>query len=262
MDYIIICLASFFVSILTLFSGFGLGTVLMPVFALFFPLPIAIAATAVVHLANNLFKVALVGKLANWNVVIRFGVPAIVASAIGAYLLGLVSNLPPIASYSIHNHPFPITYLGVAIGLIIIASSLFELIPQLSHLSFSSKWIPLGGILSGFFGGLSGNQGIFRSAFLIKAGLKKEEFIGTSVIVSTFVDIVRLLVYGWIAFFEKYTYALSTEMQGILIAASLTAFLGSYVGSQMIHQVTFRTIQLIVGLMLLILGTAIALGIA
>jgi hypothetical protein len=33
---------------LTLFSGFGLGTVLMPAFAVFFPVPTAIAATAVV----------------------------------------------------------------------------------------------------------------------------------------------------------------------------------------------------------------------
>lgn len=43
----------------TLFSGFGLGTILTPVFALFFPVPLAIAATAVVHLANNIFKFGL-----------------------------------------------------------------------------------------------------------------------------------------------------------------------------------------------------------
>ncbi len=61
MEYIVICLVALLVSALTLFSGFGLGTVLMPAFALFFPVPVAIAATAVVHLANNLFKVVLVG---------------------------------------------------------------------------------------------------------------------------------------------------------------------------------------------------------
>jgi hypothetical protein len=37
-------------SALTLFSGFGLGTLLMPVVALFFPLDLAIAMTAMVHL--------------------------------------------------------------------------------------------------------------------------------------------------------------------------------------------------------------------
>src|SRR3989344_8732099 len=63
----------------TLFSGFGLGTILMPVFALFFPVPLAIAATAVVHLANNIFKFGLMAKQADWPVVARFGVPAALA---------------------------------------------------------------------------------------------------------------------------------------------------------------------------------------
>lgn len=70
------------------------------------------------------------------------------------------------------------------------------MVPKLSKLSFSQKFIPLGGLLSGFFGGVSGNQGVLRSAFLIKSGLNKEEFIGTSVVSSVLVDVVRLTVYG------------------------------------------------------------------
>ncbi len=41
MEYVIIPLAALTVSCLTLFSGFGLGTLLMPVFALFFPIETA-----------------------------------------------------------------------------------------------------------------------------------------------------------------------------------------------------------------------------
>ena len=59
MEIILICLAAFLASLLTFFSGFGLGTILMPVFALFFPLEMAIALTGVVHLLNNLFKMYL-----------------------------------------------------------------------------------------------------------------------------------------------------------------------------------------------------------
>ena len=68
MELVLIGIAALLVSGLTLFSGFGLGTVLMPVFALFFPLPLAIAATAVVHFANNIFKFGLMAKLADWRV--------------------------------------------------------------------------------------------------------------------------------------------------------------------------------------------------
>lgn len=46
MELIIICLVAFITAILTFFSGFGLGTILMPVFAIFFPVEIAIALGA------------------------------------------------------------------------------------------------------------------------------------------------------------------------------------------------------------------------
>jgi uncharacterized protein len=55
MEIFIITLASFVTAILTFFSGFGLGTVLTPVFAIFFPIDLAIALTGVVHFGNNLF---------------------------------------------------------------------------------------------------------------------------------------------------------------------------------------------------------------
>lgn len=57
-DLFLIPLLAACIAAITLLSGFGLGTVLMPVFALFFPIEIAIAATGVVHLSNNLFILA------------------------------------------------------------------------------------------------------------------------------------------------------------------------------------------------------------
>lgn len=46
MDLIVISLVAFLTAILTFFSGFGLGTILMPVFAIFFPVEMAIALGA------------------------------------------------------------------------------------------------------------------------------------------------------------------------------------------------------------------------
>lgn len=54
----------------------------------------------------------------------------------------------------------------------------------------------IGGVLSGFFGGLSGQQGAFRSAFLLHAGLDPQRFIATNAAIATLVDITRLVVYG------------------------------------------------------------------
>jgi uncharacterized membrane protein YfcA len=99
MDYLVISATAFLASGVTLFSGFGLGTVLMPALALFFPIPVAIAATAVVHLANNLFKLARVGRHADLRIVLRFGAPAAVAAIVGAGLLTLFADIPVLATY-------------------------------------------------------------------------------------------------------------------------------------------------------------------
>ncbi len=234
----------------------------MPVFALFFPIPVAIASVAVVHLANNLFKAILVGKYAKKSVVIKFGFPAALAAAFGAYLLTVFSNWPPLFSYSLFSSDFRVTTIGIIVGSMVMFSSIFELVSRFSELSFDQNYIPLGGAISGFFGGVSGNQGVLRSVFLIKAGLNKEEFIGTGVLCSVIVDITRIIVYGWAVYTQKFTEAFSQNMIGIVIAASISAFLGSYIGSKLTHKITFRILQIIVGSMLLIMGFAIMIGIA
>lgn len=62
-SYITIALAASLTAGLTLYSGFGLGTLLMPVFAIFFPVEMAVVATAIVHVTNNVFKIGVVGRL-------------------------------------------------------------------------------------------------------------------------------------------------------------------------------------------------------
>lgn len=56
MEILIISVAAFVVAILTFFSGFGLGTILTPVFMIFFPADLAIGLTGIVHFFNNNFN--------------------------------------------------------------------------------------------------------------------------------------------------------------------------------------------------------------
>lgn len=62
MEYVIVCLVAFLSSAMTLYSGFGLGSVLLLAFAIFSTLPIAVALTAIIHFLNNLFKLSLLFK--------------------------------------------------------------------------------------------------------------------------------------------------------------------------------------------------------
>jgi uncharacterized membrane protein YfcA len=258
MEYLVVCTVAVFVSGLTLFSGFGLGTVLMPAFALFFPVPVAIAATALVHLANNIFKVALVGRYADWAVIRRFAVPAACAALFGAALLQVFAQAAPLYEYRIGGQLHAVTAVKLVIGCIIVVFACLELAPATGALAFDRRYLVHGGLLSGFFGGLSGNQGALRSAFLIKAGLRKEAFVGTGTVSAVMVDIARLLVYGIALYRARITEV--GDIWHLVAAATAAAFIGAYIGKRMIDKITMRGIQILVGGMLIVVGAGMAAG--
>ncbi len=256
MDQLIwIGLAAFLASGITFFSGFGLGTILLPVFALFLPIEMAIVATAIVHFLNNLFKLVLVGRKASWPLVLRFGVPAILAAIAGAWLLGQMVDLRPIHSYAIGDRTLQITPLELVIGGLLFVFAWFDLLPQLRALSFPPRYVPIGGLLSGFFGGLSGHQGALRSAFLIKTGLSKEAFIATGVVIAVMIDLARLIVYSGTVIGADGS-AVTTPV----IVATLCAFAGAYLGNKLLRKITIKALQIIVGSMLLLFSIAMMIG--
>lgn len=260
MEIIVISVVALLVAGLTFFSGFGLGTLLMPAFALFFPVEIAVAATAIVHLVNNLYKGYLMGRHADFKVVLLFTIPAAFSAMIGAYLLGYFSNLPMLTQFSIADKLFTITPVNITIGFLMILFALVELIPFLKKINFSNKFIPVGGVLSGFFGGISGHQGALRTAFLVHVGLEKKSFIGTMVLSAIVIDIVRLSVYG-LTFLKFESQMFQTSgLKTLLLAGTVSAFIGSSIGKYLLEKVTFDTIHSIVGIMLMMLGIAISLG--
>ena len=253
MEYVIVCAAALIASGLTLFSGFGLGTLLLPVFALFFPITAAVAMTAVVHFLNNLFKLALVGRHANPGVSVRFGVPAIAASFLGAMLLLRLSELEPVARYQLMGATHEVTPVAVMIAVLMLVFAAIDLSPRLDTLSLGTRWLPLGGFLSGFFGGLSGHQGALRSVFLLKCGLSKAAFIATGVVIACVVDVVRIGVYT-----SRYRPADADGGMRILVAAVVAAFAGAFLGSRLIEKVSLRFVRRLVATMLI--GIALGLG--
>jgi uncharacterized protein len=259
MDVLVVCVSALIASGLTLFSGFGLGTILTPVFALFFPVAIAIGMTAVVHLANNLFKIGLVGRDADWAVVKRFGLPAALAAILGATMLSKVSTMAPWYTYELMGRAHEITPVKASIGTVIAAFALLELSPTFARMAFPPRWLPVGGLISGFFGGLSGNQGALRSAFLVKAGLSKESYVGTNAVCAVMVDTLRLAVYGF-ALHSTWADQIGAHAEYTVGAAMLAAFLGAYFGKRLLNKVTLRFVELAVAVSMVLIGGALASG--
>jgi uncharacterized membrane protein YfcA len=255
MELVLICMVAFFASGLTLFSGFGLGTLLLPVFGLFFPLPVAIAMTAIVHFLNNVFKFFLFQKSINRNIVLRFGLPSVVAAVAGAFLLNRLGQSDPLYSYTLGGKTFYITLLKMVIGVLMIIFAFFELLPALKKLSIDKKYLPLGGLLSGFFGGLSGHQGALRSVFLLRLKLSKESFIATGIAIACMIDISRLSIYA--ASIKKAGESINFPW---IAAAASSAFAGAWLGNRMLKKITVSLLQHTVAVFIILFSIALVAG--
>lgn len=210
------------------------------------------------HGANNIFKIAVVGKHADVSLVLEFGLPAIFAAFAGAAALGYVSFFEEIMRYSVGSRTAVITPVKLIIGLLMFVFALFELLPRLRELTFDRKYLFLGGILSGFFGGFSGHQGALRSAFLVKTGITTEAFVGTSAFIGFLVDMARILTYAAMFFAARRTSPIDQDQWPLILTGILFAFAGVLVGKRFLHRITMKTVQTLTGILLL--GIAVALG--
>lgn len=258
--YLVIALTAFMAAGLTLYSGFGLGTLMLPVFALFFPIEMAVVATALVHGANNVFKISLLGRYADREVVLKFGLPAIASAILGALALGWFVQSDSALTIEMNETAFSrITPVKLVIGLLMIGFALFELLPRFRSMKFERSYLPLGGVLSGFFGGLSGHQGALRSAFLAKTGLTSQQFVGTNSVIGFLVDLTRISVY--VALFTAAGWHVS-EFSGwsLVMTGAVSAFCGVLLGKRFLHKVTMTSIQTLVGILLFGVGLALVVG--
>ena len=114
-------------------------------------------------------------------------------------------------------------------------------------------------------------QGALRAPFLLRLGLDKEQFVGTTSVVSTMVDLVRLGVYavglfGWsaapfLAPDRHYASLSDPRALSLVAAACLAGCLGVLVAKKWLHAFTMKHIRLYVAILLFSLAVAMAAGI-
>jgi len=239
--FAVIGLVAFLASALTLYSGFGLGTV---------------GATAVVHLLNNLFKGTLLGHHADWRIVARFGLPAIPAAVAGAWLLAYLGNTHRLFAWEAYGHLYGPTAAGLTIGALMILFAALELQPWFQRLAAPSLLMPLGGVLTGFVGGLTGQQGAFRSMFLMRCNLEPSRFIATGVLIAVLVDMSRIPIYA--ATIGK------SSLEGadwrLIAFATLCAFAGALFGARYLTKATIGIVRATVAGLMFVIGGALVAG--
>ena len=115
-----------------------------------------------------------------------------------------------------------------------------------------SWWSPrrgrIAGALSGFFGGLVGNQGGIRSASMLGFHLSPKEFVATATGIALMVDVARMPVY--IATQGK---EIAAIWQYILIA-TIGVFIGTMVGGEILRRIPEKIFKKAVAVIILVIG--------
>jgi len=232
--------APFVAALATFYTGFGLNTILVPLFMFNWDAPLAVFMASIVHLCNNILKVSLTARSINWDLFKNFGVPAILFAFLGAFLLNQFSRNTS-------------TYLEPIFGAILMLFALLEFFNW--KLPIKGAWaMRIGGSLSGFFGGFSGHQGALRALFLSKLKIEPLVFVATTAIISLLVDLTRVGVYASSAQHLSY-------YPSMLIFLVITAALaGTLVGRKYIQKIKHELFSKLVGLALFAMGLALLLG--
>ncbi len=246
----IIPLVAFLASILTFFSGFGLGTLLMAAMLWYYPPELAIALTALVHLLNSAVK-SLMNRHVEWRIVWLFGIPSLLAAFFGARLLTNLSAHPAeLFDLTESSLTHPVSFLSFLIGLFLMIFSIAEWGIKGKSVS-APLWI--GGLISGFMGGLSGHQGALRSLFLLREIPDVRTLVSTLAFIGLLTDVARNAVY---------LNALPWEKVDLfqLSVTGIAATLGVLVGTRMLKKVSIQLLHRLITLGIFTLGSSMLLG--
>ncbi len=225
MSELLFFVSAFFAEVIGTTVGFGSSTIFLPLSLFFIDFKTAITLVAFFHIFGNLGRIAFFKHGIDKKLLLVFGVPSVLLTILGAYLVTLITT----------------DYFQFALGIFLLVFALVSLlVPNLKFPAKTSTHI-IGGGLSGFLAGLIGTGGALRGAFLIALGVKKFTYIATSAAIALAVDITRIPIYLASGFLEKSFYFYVPIL--FLIAIS-----GSFVGRKIVGKIPqkiFRKIALV-----------------
>lgn len=232
---LLLCAAALAVAALVVASGFGLGTALTPLFLLAYDIKTAVFLVAIVHFANNLFRLALFWKQIDAGVVRRFGLLSVAGAVAGSLLQERAAN----------------PGLEVGLGVLLIVLGGLEWLPGERGWRIPRRYDQIGGLLSGLLGGLLGNQGALRSGFLLNYSLSKEAFIASGTAIACLIDASRIPVYA-----VQYGPELLPAWP-YLAAVIAASFAGTLIGKRLLERLPQRVFHVLVAALIVLTGAAL-----
>ncbi len=236
--YFVLVTVTLATSVVTLFTGFGVGTVLAPVMAMYFDVKVAVFLAAVVHFFNNASRLYLYREYVDRGVIRRFGVISIVGAFLGSYAQIFIDS----------------ARLKAGFGLFLVAYGLSQFLPAGAGLRIP-RWLdPVGGFLSGLLGGLIGNQGAIRSLYLLNYRLDKKEFVASAALIAVVIDCTRIPVYVY----TMHGHLAANGLLLLTVVASSVA--GTALASRVLPQVSAELFKRIILVAVVLLGALMLAG--
>lgn len=229
----IVVIAAIIAGAIATVAGFGIGSLLTPIFAVRVGTQLAVAAVSIPHFFATALRFWRLRSHVDRRVLISFGIPSAAGGLSGALLHSYAGNKA----------------LSVVFGVILVFVGISELTGLSRQMRFNGAAAWIAGALSGFLGGLVGNQGGIRSGALLGFDINKSAFVATATAVGLIVDAARMPAY-----FAAQLDDLRMIWQ-LITLATVGVLLGTLAGETVLRRVPEKQFKRLVALLLMVLGT-------
>lgn len=230
---LIVAVASVVAGAIASVVGFGIGSVLTPLFAVRVGAQLAVAAVSIPHLFATALRFWRLRAHVDRRVVVSFGITSAVGGLVGALLHSYATNRA----------------LAIVFGALLLFVGTSELTGLARRMRFGGPVAWIAGGISGLFGGLVGNQGGIRSAALLGFDVDKQAFVATATAIGLVVDGARMPVY-----FATESAAI-THVWPLVLIATLGTLAGTVLGIRTLRRIPEAVFRRVVAVLLLLLGT-------
>jgi uncharacterized membrane protein YfcA len=216
-------------------SGFGIGSLLTPMLLVLMPAAHAVAVVAIPHAVATTVRWLRLRRDVDLRVFRQFGIASAVGGLVGAALQSKLSG----------------PALTLVLAVLLLSAGAAELARRRVPLPPTPFWRLAGGILSGIFGGLVGNQGGIRAAALLGFQLPPRQLVATATASALLVDLARVPIYLMSAG------KVIAEAAPLWLAASLGVTIGTFLGVPVLGRVPEQTYRRVIGALLVLLGLSL-----
>jgi uncharacterized membrane protein YfcA len=220
--------------------GFGIGSLLTPLLAAELGTAVAVAAVAVPHALATALRCWRLRGAIDWPVLRRFGALSAVGGLGGALLYARLGNRP----------------LTLALGALLVLTGIAGLTEWSTRWRARGTWVWALGLLSGFFGGIAGNQGGIRSAALLAFDFPPVAFVATATATALLVDAARTPIYVWRAG------GVLADLWAPIAVAAAGVLAGTLLGERVLLGLPPRHFRRVASGVILALGLWLVLGAA